>query len=42
MVPLIIENYEKLVAEVADSEKYKTEILKEKAQVEEKKQIITG
>ena len=39
---LIIENYEKLKAKVADNETYITEILEEKTQVEEKKQIITG
>ena len=39
---LIIEDYEKLKAKVADNEVYITEILEEKAQVEEKKKIITG
>ena len=39
---LIIEYYEKLKAKVADNEVYITEILEEKTQVEEKKQIITG
>ena len=39
---LIIEDYEKLKAKVADKEVYITEILEEKTQVEEKKQIITG
>ena len=39
---LIIEDYEKLKAKVADNEVYITEILEEKTQVEEKKQIITG
>ena len=38
----IIEDYEKLKAKVADNEVYITEILEEKAQVEEKKRIITG
>ena len=39
---LITEYYEKLKAKVADNEVYITEILEEKTQVEEKKQIITG
>ena len=39
---LIIEYHEKLKAKVADNEVYITEILEEKTQVEEKKQIITG
>ena len=39
---LIIEYYEKLKAKVADNEVHITEILEEKTQVEEKKQIITG
>ena len=39
---LIIEYYEKLKAKVADNEVYITEILEEKTQVEEKKQIFTG
>ena len=39
---LIIEHHEKLKAKVADNEVFITEILKEKTQVEEKKQIITG
>ena len=39
---LITEYHEKLKANVADNEVYITEILKEKTQVEEKKQIITG
>ena len=42
VILLIIENYEKLKAKVADNEIYITEILEEKTQVEEKKQIITG
>ena len=37
-----IEDYEKLKAKVADNEVYITEILEEKTQVEEKKQIVTG
>ena len=37
-----IEDYEKLKLKVADNEVYITEILEEKTQVEEKKQIITG
>ena len=39
---LIMEDYEKLKAKVADNEVYITEILEEKTQVEDKKQIITG
>ena len=39
---LIIEYYDKLKAKVADNEVYITEILEEKTQVEEKKQIITS
>ena len=39
---LIIEYYEKLKAKVADNEVHVTEILEEKTQVEEKKQIISG
>ena len=38
----IMEDYEELKAKVADNEVYITEILEEKTQVEEKKQIITG
>ena len=37
-----MEDYEKLKAKVADIEVYITEILEEKTQVEDKKQIITG
>ena len=36
------EGYEKLKAKAGDNEVYITEILEEKTQVEEKKQIITG
>ena len=39
---LMIENYDKLKAKVVENEVYITEILEEKTQVEEKKQIITG
>ena len=39
---LIIDYYEKLKAKISDNEVYVTEILEEKTQLEEKKQIITG
>ena len=39
---LIIEDFENLKAKVADNAVYITEILEEKTQVEEMKQIITG
>ena len=39
---LIIEYYEKLKAKIGDNEVYITEILEEKTQVDEKKQIVTG
>ena len=38
----LIEDYEKLKAKVADNEVYITELLEEKTQAEEQKQIITG
>ena len=37
-----VEEYEKLKAKVADDEVHITELLEEKAQAEEQKQIITG
>ena len=37
-----VDNYEKLEAKVADNEVYITELLEEKTQAEEQKQIITG
>ena len=37
-----IEDYEKLKAKVANNEIYITELLEEKIQAEEQKQIITG
>ena len=37
-----VDNYEKLQAKVADNEVYITELLEEKTQAEEQKQIITG
>ena len=37
-----VEEHEKLKAKVADNEVYITEILEEKTQAEEQKQIITG
>ena len=39
---LIIDYYEKLKAKISDNEVCVTEILEEKTQLEEKKQIITG
>ena len=38
----LIEDYKKLKAKVADNEVYITELLEEKTQAEEQKQIITG
>ena len=38
----LIEDYEKLKAKVADNEVYITELLEEKTQAEEQKQIVTG
>ena len=38
----LIKDYEKLKAKVADNEVYITELLEEKTQAEEQKQIITG
>ena len=37
-----LDNYEKLKAKVTDNEVYITELLEEKTQAEEQKQIITG
>ena len=37
-----VDNYEKLQAKVADNKVYITELLEEKTQAEEQKQIITG
>ena len=37
-----VEEYEKLKAKVTDNEMYIAELLEEKAQAEEQKQIITG
>ena len=37
-----VEDYKKLKAKVTDNEVYITELLEEKTQAEEQKQIITG